>query len=267
MPIKSCQLNGNQGFKYGDSGTCYTYNPTSASSKAHAKQKAINQALASGAKANEFSKYSFSGNINKDLPVKELMADDDNFVTAISLVDFPAIEENFLKFKEDVENITLSKVFEDKQIIVGPAMIPNKLIYRYNKQTNEEYNVFFSNETVEFVAHKYLQSLMNSNTTVQHEVPINCATVIESWLVSEENQNTYGYTVPNGTWMVAMKITDQGFWDNYVKSGKVNGFSIEGYFVSMAKELEMSQDIQPEYNEDEIAEETLAILRDLLKDL
>lgn len=40
MPIKRCQFNGKSGFRFGDSGTCYTYTANDPASRQRARKKA-----------------------------------------------------------------------------------------------------------------------------------------------------------------------------------------------------------------------------------
>jgi hypothetical protein len=161
-------------------------------------------------------------------------------VEAISLVEFPAIESNFVALQEQM---LLLKVDEEKQILIGPALIPNKNIYRRNK--DEEYYIFFSDKTVKQASELFLMNSNQNNTTLEHEKTLKDLTVVESWIVEDlemDKSKLYGLSVPVGTWMVSIKVNNDQVWNDYVKSGKVKGYSIEGYF---ADKLEMSlQDIK-----------------------
>jgi hypothetical protein len=156
-------------------------------------------------------------------------------VEAISLVEFPAIESNFVALQEQM---LLLKVDEEKKILIGPALIPNKNIYRRNK--DEEYYIFFSDATVKQASELFLMNSNQNNTTLEHEKTLKDLTVVESWIVEDlemDKSKLYGLSVPVGTWMVSIKVNNDEVWNNYVKSGKVKGYSIEGYF---ADKLEMS---------------------------
>lgn len=48
MPVKSCELDTKPGFKWGDSGKCYTYTPKNEGSLRNARKKAAIQGLAIG---------------------------------------------------------------------------------------------------------------------------------------------------------------------------------------------------------------------------
>jgi len=173
----------------------------------------------------------------KKLPLIELLVDelsDFSGVQAISLVDTPAIEVDFLYFNEDkTNNYTLSRLDEDKQIVTGPALIPDKLIYRYDKTTGEEYNIYFSQETVDLISQKYLIEKKNANVTIQHEEDASDISLIESWIVTDpknDKSHSLGYNVPKGTWMTSFKINNLEAWDR-VKSGELKAFSVEASMI------------------------------------
>ena len=127
------------------------------------------------------------------------------------------------------------QVFADKQLLVGPAMIPNQMIYRIDEEG--EYYVYFSEETIEKIAYKYMEKKYTDASNIEHNgyEPLEDVFVVESWLVKDPKRDKSivytGKEWPVGTWMVAMKVKNQEVWEEYVKSGKVKGFSVEGYFV------------------------------------
>ena len=49
--------------------------------------------------------------------------------------------------------------------------------------------------------------------------------------------------------MASVKVEDDTIWNDYVKTGKVKGFSLEGYF---ADKLEEKKQLSKQQNEDEI---------------
>ena len=172
--------------------------------------------------------------MEKKLRIKELIIDDETGVEAIALVEMPAIEVDFLKFNKDKENITFATADTEKHIITGPAMIPDKMIYRFDAATNEEYYVYFTKETVEKISQRYLIEHKQSNVNLEHADPITDVSLVESWIVTDpenDKASALGYSVPVGTWMVSMKVNNEDVWNNLVKTGTVKGFSIEGYFV------------------------------------
>jgi len=127
------------------------------------------------------------------------------------------------------------QVFADKQLLVGPAMIPNQMIYRIDEEG--EYYVYFSEETIEKIAYKYMERKYTDASNIEHNEyeALEDVFVVESWLVKDPKRDKSvvytGKEWPVGTWMVAMKVKNKEVWEEYVKSGKVKGFSVEGYFV------------------------------------
>lgn len=167
----------------------------------------------------------------------ELTIDDINYdgVTAISIVEFPAIEENFLVFSKEKCNFLFAKANTDKRIITGPALICNKDIYRINPFTGQEYYVHFTADTVKQISENFLIQNRNSNVTLEHESNVNDVSIIESWIVENpkmDKSNALGYSLEKGSWMVSLKVNNDELWNNVIKQGKVKGFSIEGYFTT-----------------------------------
>lgn len=164
----------------------------------------------------------------------ELLIDDEVAlmgIQAVSLVEFPAIEENFVYFGSD--RFTLAKLDQDKRMLVGPALIPDKMIPRIDDVTGEEYEVFFSRGTIEQASERYMREARTNEHTYEHDAPISNLTVVESWLIADQERDKsrmYGFKLPVGTWMLAVKVNNEEVWDR-VKDGDVRGFSIEGYFV------------------------------------
>jgi hypothetical protein len=151
-------------------------------------------------------------------------------IDAISLVDRPAIELDFIALKE--ARVEFAEADTDKRILIGPALVPDKPIYRKNGE--DEFYVYFSKATVRRAAELYLKHGNQANHTLEHEHTINGLTVVESWMVEDKEKDKsaiYGLDVPVGTWMVAVKVDNEAIWQEWVKEGKVKGFSIEGYFA------------------------------------
>jgi hypothetical protein len=155
-------------------------------------------------------------------------------VDAISVVDRPAIEENFIALKEQHE-VKLAEVDTDKRILMGAALVPNKMIYRKNGE--EEYNVFFSADTIKKASELFMINGNQSNATLMHSAAVKDLTVVETWIVDNpemDKSKEYGFSLPKGTWMISMKCNNQDIWDK-VKAGEIKGFSIEGYFADKAQ--------------------------------
>jgi hypothetical protein len=140
-------------------------------------------------------------------------------------------------YDEEIVEAKMSKFIfasEDQKIIIGPAMVPDKIIPRIDPDTKEKYKVRFSAETISKVAEKFMRELRNDSTNVEHNPEVNANSYVkESWIVETEDDkaNTkYGLDVPVGTWMVSMRVTDPKIW-KMVKAGELNGISIEGNFM------------------------------------
>jgi hypothetical protein len=151
-------------------------------------------------------------------------------IDAISLVEHPAIEEDFIALNN--QRVEFATQSEEKRILMGAALVPNKPIYRVDG--DNEFYVYFSEGTIRKASELFFQKAKQNNATLEHEVGINGLTVVESWIIEDEIQDKskkYGFDLPVGTWMVSMKVNNPEIWDGWVKTGKVKGFSIEGYFV------------------------------------
>ena len=162
---------------------------------------------------------------------------DDNMklgVQAISLVEFPAIEANFVA----LSNVKLSSVNTERRMLYGPALIPDKYILRVDKNTGEEYYIVFEKETVYKCAHQFMMQNLQHSHTMEHKYELTGCTLVESWLVEGENDKSkhLGIDVPVGTWMAGTYVQDDKVWEQ-VKDGSVRGFSIEGVFDNVSTEL------------------------------
>tara|TARA_B110000967_G_scaffold14233_1_gene13654 strand:+ start:616 stop:1203 length:588 start_codon:yes stop_codon:yes gene_type:complete len=162
----------------------------------------------------------------------ELILDEDEAigVEAVSLVNSPAIESDFIALNN--QEIKLAEINKEKRLLMGALLIPQKPIYR--KSGKEEYYIFFSRKTVERASQMYLQNGNQSNSTLEHDSQLKGLTLVESWIVEDKEKDKtalYGLDVPVGTWMGSVKVDNDEVWNDYVKSGKVKGFSIEGYFA------------------------------------
>ena len=164
-------------------------------------------------------------------------------VFAISLVDRPAIQEHFIALSE--HKIELKVVDEDKRILVGLALVPNKKIYR--NVNGKEFNVFFSEQTIEKTNELFMRNLNLNSITSQHETKVSGVSVIESWIVEDEKNdksNLYNLNATKGSWAVKMKVYNDEEW-NKVKLGEYKGFSIEGIYQGLDK-LQASEQVEEE---------------------
>ena len=180
-----------------------------------------------------------------ELDTIELFIDDtkeDDGIEAISLVECPAIEENFVALSK--HKVEFKTVDSDKRIIVGLALVPDKLIYR--RRGDYEYNIVFSKETVRKASELYLKRLKLNNATLEHNDQMTTGvSVIESWIVEDPEKDKtalYGLNAVEGAWAVTMRIDNEEVWGD-VKQGKYLGLSIEGMFSDNvdAEEIEASE--------------------------
>jgi hypothetical protein len=181
----------------------------------------------------------------------ELIIDDSEDlqgVEAISIVSQPAIESNFVALKS--EEIKLAEVDKEKRTLMGAVLIPEKPIYRRNGE--DEYYIYFSKDTVNKASQLFFKNGNQSNWTLEHNNEIKGLTVVESWIVEDTQKDKsaiYNLSVPVGTWMASVKVDDDNIWNEFVKSGKVKGFSLEGYF---ADKLESKKQLSKQQTEEEI---------------
>jgi hypothetical protein len=203
----------------------------------------------------------------EELDTIELFIDEEKSedgVQAISLVEYPAIEENFVALSS--HKVEFKTINEEKRIIVGLALVPNKKIYRRSK--NYEYNIMFSEETVKKASEIYLKNLRNNNTTLEHQELTTGVSVIESWVVEDtamDKSNLYGLNAVKGAWVVTMKVDNDEVWQD-VKDKKYLGLSIEGMFSDKQEELS-KEDILLELQaiEQEEAEYLLSQIKDVIE--
>jgi hypothetical protein len=186
------------------------------------------------------------------MDIVELFIDEEDAIgiEAISVVESPAIEEDFIALKN--QEFKLAEVDKEKRILMGAALIPNKPIYRKNE--DNEYYIYFSKNTVRKASELFFINGNQNNSTLEHQMPLTGLSVVESWIVEGEKDKSrhYNLEMPIGTWMVSMKVLNDDVWNNYVKTGKVKGFSIEGYFADKAerpKDKTIKDDLEDEANE------------------
>jgi len=195
--------------------------------------------------------------------IVELILDEEqeeSGIEAISIVESPAIESDFVALK--TEEIKLAEIDKEKRILLGALLIPNKPIYRTGSEG--DYYIFFSKDTISKASQMYLRNGYQNNSTLEHEKDLKGLTLVESWIVVDELQDKsrkYGLNVPVGTWMGAVKVNNDEIWNEYVKTNKVKGFSIEGYF---ADKMESPKEKVKEDMSSEIDKNTLLKIKEIL---
>jgi hypothetical protein len=163
----------------------------------------------------------------------ELILDETMLLTgidAISLVEHPAIEEDFIALNSQKREV-FAMQNQEKQLLMGAALIPDKPIYRADGEN--EYYVYFSKDTIRKAMELFFKNGYQNNATIEHDYDVKGTTIVESWIIEDatlDKSRAYGLDLPVGTWMVSMKIENDALWQR-VKGGEFRGFSIEGYFV------------------------------------
>ena len=168
------------------------------------------------------------------MDIIELVIDENEEISgidAVSVVESPAIEEDFIALKNQ-QAFALKEIDSEKRILMGAALVPDKPIYR--KRGDHEFYIYFSKKTIRKAAELFLKRGNQGKATLEHKDEyLEGMSVVESWLVEDKDKDKsakYGFNVPVGTWMISMKVDNDKIWTK-VKAGEVKGFSIEGYFA------------------------------------
>jgi hypothetical protein len=152
----------------------------------------------------------------------------------------PWVERTINQYEEmNAETEMVFSVFNNEQrLVVGPAMIPDKMIIRRDEITGNIYYVYFTSETIKKLQQKFMMEKLLDKTNIEHQRKfLRNVDVVESWIVDDEQkdkQQVFGMSYPKGTWMISMKVNDDETWSK-VKDGKLRGFSVQGYFLEKAK--------------------------------
>lgn len=183
-------------------------------------------------------------------------------VDAISLVEYPAIEENWVALNENKKEYKFKALDEDKKILIGALLVPNKMIYR--KDGKEEYYIHFTKDTVKKASELYLMRGNANNATYEHIKEVQGVSLVESWIVEDKDKdksNLYDLDLPVGTWVGAVKVNNPKLWDMAKVDGTIRGFSIEGFFAERASQRPK----EPIAEELEAAKELLRIKKALIE--
>jgi hypothetical protein len=193
-----------------------------------------------------------------------LIQDDGDEVFAISLVESPAIESNFVFF--DKEEIMFAATNNEQRMLIGPILIPEKKILRVDGE-GQPYHVFFSKDTVQKLAQNYLMKKYNSNSTLEHEGKLKGVHLVESWVKTGklDKSNNFGINVPEGTWMGMFKINDETIWEDYIKTGKLKGLSVEALMEHRLIKASIVETKNVEDFDEEEATMFLSMIKALIK--
>lgn len=160
--------------------------------------------------------------------IKKYKVGIDSETYAISMVEAPAMESDFVALAEQEEDKVQAFLESDERhMVYGAALIPDKEIYRNNGE--QEYYISFTKESIEKMSQEFMKQFRQNEVTLDHEEMANDITITESWLVEDpykDKANALGIDVPQGTWMVGMKVNEIDTWER-VKNGELKGFSVE----------------------------------------
>jgi hypothetical protein len=168
----------------------------------------------------------------KDYVISELLGlDEEDF--EINVTALP----NYINEASSGKKHNFAAELAEKQMLIGPLMTPNKLIPRVDEQTGEEYQVFFSKDTIEKIAYKMMKDGLADSVNIEHDGAnkVNDVYLVETWLVNDAEKDKatlYGFSPVVGEWYGIYKVGNGRVWNEYVKTGKVRGFSVEGYFYN-----------------------------------
>ena len=169
-------------------------------------------------------------------------------VFAISLVKTPATEETFIAMSAQEELITMAKVNEEQRLVMGLVLQPEQLILRQDESSGEKFNIVFSADTIKELSHNFFKSGFQLNSKLEHNSPIKDVTFVESWIVENsdiDKSANFGMSFPKGSWMATMKVDNDDIWNNYVKTGEVEGFSVDAMVdleeINLKSEIKMSE--------------------------
>ena len=193
--------------------------------------------------------------------------DETDEIFAISLVESPAIESDFIYFGK--EEIHFASVDTEQRLLLGPILIPDKQILRVDGE-GQPYHVYLKRDTIKKLAQNYLKNKYTDKATLEHDKKIKGVHLVESWIKEGrlDKSNNYGLALPEGSWVGIFSVDKspegERIWNDYVKTGKVKGFSIEGTFTHdlvHASKIDIDKDI------DDMTEEEAFLFLSALKEL
>ena len=183
-------------------------------------------------------------------------------IEAISVVESPAIEEDFIALKNE-DKIRLAEVSKEKRLLMGAALIPDKPIYR--KSGDHEFYIYFSKDTVAKASQMFLKSGNQGQATMEHATEkLDGMTVVESWIVEDlvhDKSRKYGLDMPLGTWMISVKCENDKVWAK-VKKQQIRGFSIEGYFIDRLSNRPKDKRKDTYSEDDKLLKEIIDVLKE-----
>lgn len=205
------------------------------------------------------------------MKVYEVLIDEKNYfggVNAISLVDSPAIESDFVALAKEDEFVELAEVDAEKRLLMGAVLIPNKPILRLDADGDKFY-IVFSKDTIRLASELFFKNGNQGETTEMHQVALRGNTIVESWIKEDAEKDKsliHGLDVPIGSWIVSMKIEDADTY-NKAKTGILKGFSIEGFFKpDLREKLQELEAAKPKPGSEEEAADKVDQIRKILEE-
>lgn len=189
--------------------------------------------------------------------VYELILTDDNIygVYGVSLVSDPANEQEAIFLSKERDQFKL--LSEEKKIVVCPVLVPNEKFRRKSIDNGNPGYAYFSKETIEKLEQNFFKNKYHHNSTIEHIEPIKDVYFFESWIVLDpknDKSNVLGWELPEGTWVMSMKVENIEVWDNYIKTGKIKGFSIDSIMDKVKVVLNEDKKINLKMNKKTISE-------------
>ncbi len=181
--------------------------------------------------------------MDKNLPIyKATISNDETGMYCISLVDEPAVEKDWVYFKEDKPKMMFEVQDEEKHIIRGLIMECNKLIYR-RTEDDYEYYITFDEETIRLMAEKYLKDGFQENVDTQHNGVLVDGLSLVQWFISDKENgvNPKGFEdVADHSLFAEFKVDNEEIWGQ-IKDGTFKGFSLAGIFDPVKVSLQASK--------------------------
>ena len=198
--------------------------------------------------------------------IKKFKVGVDSETYAVSMVESPAIESDFVALSKDEEDkVQVFLESEERHMVYGAALIPNKDIYRNNGE--QEFYINFTEESIVKMSQDFMKNYRQNEVTLDHEEMANDITIVESWLVEDpykDKANALGINVPKGTWMIGMKVNQIDVWDR-VKNGELKGFSVES-MISL-EEFSKNENNMIDTNEEMFFDKIKNVFKEVLASL
>lgn len=177
------------------------------------------------------------------MKVFKIRIDDDESLgmDAISLVESPAVEVNFLVFNKD-RKLNFTSMDEEKKEITGVVCLADTPIYRVSKELGEHY-IVFEKDTIKKMILRYFKNGLSNQVNIEHQGPmIKGLTMIESYIKdSSRNISPVEFEeVPDGSWICTYKVDNDEVWQEIKQNHTLKGFSLQGWF-SYGEDTEVSE--------------------------